>query len=185
MIFKQEVDACIKKKSILDENVQKACSLILGQCTDLLQSKLEQQREWLLTILDHYTIFGNLSESMIKLEVVSNSEPQTLPAPSEEGVDPMSDVFLETPNPEALELSDDPQLADLHIEPPTMMPFAPEILPDPPIVDEGVANILHEGVANIMDEGVQVYAGLCNSSNSPANFSPICFLSLARDTSSS
>jgi len=171
MISKEEVDACIKKKSILDENVKKAYSLILGQCTHLLQSKLEQQREWLLTILDQYPIFGNLSEPMIKLEVVSNSEPQTLPAYSEQGVDPMSDVFLEAPDPEALELSDDPQLANLQIEPPieppTMMPFAPEILPDPPIVDEGVANI--------MDEGVQVNAGLCNSSNTPANFFPYLF----------
>jgi hypothetical protein len=40
MIFKGEVDAYIKRKGILYENVQKAYSLVLGQCTDLLQSKL-------------------------------------------------------------------------------------------------------------------------------------------------
>jgi len=52
MIFKGEVDAYIKRCAILDDNVQKAYSLILGQCTDLLQSKLKQQKQWLLTSLD-------------------------------------------------------------------------------------------------------------------------------------
>jgi len=51
MIFKGEVDAYIKRCAILDDNVQKAYSLILGQCTDLLQSKLKQQSQWLLTSL--------------------------------------------------------------------------------------------------------------------------------------
>ena len=56
MIFKGEVDAYIKRRAILDDNVQKAYSLILGQCTDLLQSKLKQQRQWLLTSLDQDAI---------------------------------------------------------------------------------------------------------------------------------
>jgi len=36
LIFKGEVDAFIKRRAILDDNVQKAYSLILVQCTDLL-----------------------------------------------------------------------------------------------------------------------------------------------------
>ena len=47
MIFKGESDEYInKRKSILDDNVQKAYSLVIGHCTDLLQSKLKQQANW-------------------------------------------------------------------------------------------------------------------------------------------
>ena len=46
MIFKGEIDAYIKRKGILEDNIQKAYSLVLGQCTDLLQSKLKQQATW-------------------------------------------------------------------------------------------------------------------------------------------
>jgi len=35
---------------------QKAYSLILGQCTDLLQSRLKQQKQCLLTLLDQDAI---------------------------------------------------------------------------------------------------------------------------------
>ena len=46
MIFKGQLDEYIKRKSMLDKNVQKAYSLVIGQCTDLLQSKLKQQANW-------------------------------------------------------------------------------------------------------------------------------------------
>jgi hypothetical protein len=46
MIFKGEIDAFIKRRGILDNNIQKAYSLISGQCTNLLQSKLKQQANW-------------------------------------------------------------------------------------------------------------------------------------------
>ena len=46
MIFKGELDEYIKRKSMLDDNIQKANSLVIGQCTDLLQSKLKQQANW-------------------------------------------------------------------------------------------------------------------------------------------
>jgi hypothetical protein len=46
MIFKGKLDAYVKLGSILEHNVQKAYSLILGQSTDLLQSKLKQQSQW-------------------------------------------------------------------------------------------------------------------------------------------
>ena len=38
MIFKSKIDAFIKRKGILNDNIQKAYSLVLRQCTDLLQS---------------------------------------------------------------------------------------------------------------------------------------------------
>ena len=46
MIFKGKIDAYIKRDAALDDNIQKAYSLVLGQCTDLLQSKLKQQNTW-------------------------------------------------------------------------------------------------------------------------------------------
>jgi hypothetical protein len=46
MIFKGELEAYTKHKAALDDNIQKAYSLVIGQCTDLLQSKLKQQAQW-------------------------------------------------------------------------------------------------------------------------------------------
>jgi hypothetical protein len=46
LIFKGEVDSYIKRRSVLKDNIQKAYSLVLGQCTELLQSKLKQQATW-------------------------------------------------------------------------------------------------------------------------------------------
>ena len=36
----------MKRRSTLEENVQKCYSLVLSQCTDLLKSKLKQSYEW-------------------------------------------------------------------------------------------------------------------------------------------
>ena len=46
MIFKGEIDAYIKQKGMLNDNVKKAFSLVIGQYTDLLQSKLKQHAPW-------------------------------------------------------------------------------------------------------------------------------------------
>ena len=46
IIFKGGVDMYIKIKSMMESNTQKAYSLVLGQCTDLLQRKVTQQAEW-------------------------------------------------------------------------------------------------------------------------------------------
>jgi len=50
--------------------VQKAYSLILGQCTDLLQSKLKQQRQWLRTSLnqDAITLLAMIKAITFKFE---------------------------------------------------------------------------------------------------------------------
>ena len=46
LIFKSLIDSYIKCIATLDTNIQKAYHLIIGQCTDLLQSKLKQQAQW-------------------------------------------------------------------------------------------------------------------------------------------
>ena len=45
-IFDKEIDIYMKRRSTLDENVQKSYSLVLGQCTDQLKSKLKQSNKW-------------------------------------------------------------------------------------------------------------------------------------------
>ena len=46
LIFQGKISAYIKRDELLEDNIQKAYSLILGQCTDLLQSKMKQQTSW-------------------------------------------------------------------------------------------------------------------------------------------
>ena len=45
-IFNKEIDIYMKRRSTLDENVQKSYSLVPGQCTDILKSKLKQINGW-------------------------------------------------------------------------------------------------------------------------------------------
>ena len=56
MIFKGEIDQYIKRKAILIDNVQKAYILVIGQYTDLLQSKMKQQANWVQTSTDQDVI---------------------------------------------------------------------------------------------------------------------------------
>ena len=46
IIFKGLIDSYIKRIVVLDNNIQKAYHLIIGQCTNVLQSKLKQQAQW-------------------------------------------------------------------------------------------------------------------------------------------
>jgi hypothetical protein len=41
LIFKGQIDQYIKRNAMLQENMQKAYSLILGQCTELLRAKMK------------------------------------------------------------------------------------------------------------------------------------------------
>ena len=41
MILNRNIDIYVKRDGILDENLQKSYSLINGQCTELLKSKLK------------------------------------------------------------------------------------------------------------------------------------------------
>lgn len=46
MMFKMEVNVYVKQKSMLKENMQKSYALMLGQCTELLKSKLNKIIGW-------------------------------------------------------------------------------------------------------------------------------------------
>ena len=45
LIFKGQIDQCIKWEAMLKDNIQKVYSLILGQCTKLLKAKLKQSND--------------------------------------------------------------------------------------------------------------------------------------------
>ena len=45
-VFHQDLVEMSKRKVVLNDNIQKTYSLVLGQCTDLLQTKLKQQLTW-------------------------------------------------------------------------------------------------------------------------------------------
>ena len=45
-IFDKKLDALVKHEEILDLNIQSLYLLVLGQCTNLLQTKLKQQATW-------------------------------------------------------------------------------------------------------------------------------------------
>ena len=45
-IFKEEIKAYVHRKQLLEENMKKGYSLVLGQCTDLMKTKLESSKKW-------------------------------------------------------------------------------------------------------------------------------------------
>ena len=45
-IFDRKLDLHVKRETILEDNIQRAYSLILGQCSDQLRTKLKQQTTW-------------------------------------------------------------------------------------------------------------------------------------------
>ena len=53
----KNVDAYVNRYSILDENIQKAYSLMLGQCTELLKRKLKTTTDW-MTVLTDFDLLG-------------------------------------------------------------------------------------------------------------------------------
>ena len=57
MVFKMEVDSYVKRKSMLEENIQQAYSLVLGKCIGLLKRKLKKSMGW--------------SEAPIKFDVIN------------------------------------------------------------------------------------------------------------------
>jgi hypothetical protein len=57
LIFKGQIDQYIKRNAMLQENMQKAYSLILGQCTELLRAKMKQSADW-ATISVAFDVLG-------------------------------------------------------------------------------------------------------------------------------
>lgn len=60
-IFKQEINIYVKRKAELAANMQKEYSLFLGQCTELMKSKLKTSTQW-TNILDKKDVFLLLEE---------------------------------------------------------------------------------------------------------------------------
>ena len=59
MILNRNIDIYIKRDRIIDENIQNAYSLIHGQCTELLKSKLKTSANW-ETVSSQYNMLGLL-----------------------------------------------------------------------------------------------------------------------------
>ena len=59
MILNRKIDIYVKCDGILDENLQKAYSLICGQCTDLLKSNLKTSVNWEI-VSSQYDMLGLL-----------------------------------------------------------------------------------------------------------------------------
>ena len=59
MILNRNIDIYVKRDRILDENLQKAYSLIHGQCNELLKSKLKTSANW-ETVFSQYDMLGLL-----------------------------------------------------------------------------------------------------------------------------
>ena len=57
LIFKGQIDQYIKRLGMLQENMQKAYSLILGQCTELLRAKIKQSNTW-RTVSTSFNVLG-------------------------------------------------------------------------------------------------------------------------------
>ena len=57
MILNRKIDIYVKRDGILDENLQKSYSLIHGQCTELLKSKLKTSANW-ETVSSQYNMLG-------------------------------------------------------------------------------------------------------------------------------
>ena len=57
IILNRNIDIYVKRDGILDENLQKAYSLIHGQCTELLKSKLKTSANW-ETVSIQYDMLG-------------------------------------------------------------------------------------------------------------------------------
>ena len=57
MILNRKIDIYVKRDGLLDENLQKSYSLIHGQCTELLKSKLNTSANW-ETVSSHYDMLG-------------------------------------------------------------------------------------------------------------------------------
>ena len=59
IILNRKIYIYVKRDGILDENLQKAYSLIHGQCTELLKRKLKTSADW-ETVSSQYDMLGLL-----------------------------------------------------------------------------------------------------------------------------
>jgi hypothetical protein len=76
LIFKGQIDQYIRREAILQENMQKAYSLIIGQCTELLRANLKQSSEW-TQVSSAFDVLG--LTKLIKSIVFKFDNPKFLP----------------------------------------------------------------------------------------------------------
>ena len=69
-IAAKKIDLYVKRDGILDENLQKAYSLIFGQCTELLKSKLNSSINWdaMSSTHDMFALLEAIKKIIYKLE---------------------------------------------------------------------------------------------------------------------
>ena len=70
MILTKKVNSYVRRDSILDENIQKGYSLVLGQCTELLKSKLKTTSNWdtISTDFDLLGLIASIKSVLFKFE---------------------------------------------------------------------------------------------------------------------
>ena len=76
MILNRNIEIYVKHDGILDENLQKAYSLIHGQCTELINSKLKTSANW-ETVSSQYNMMGLLEA--IKTIIYKSEDKKYLP----------------------------------------------------------------------------------------------------------
>ena len=79
MILTKNVDAYVKRDFILDENIQKAYSLMLGQCTELLKRKLKTTTD-LMTVSTDFDLLGIIKT--IRSVIFKFEDQRYLPLPA-------------------------------------------------------------------------------------------------------
>ena len=67
MILTKKVNSYVRRDSILDKNIQQGYSLVLGQCTELLVSKLKTTLNWdtISTNFDYFLELIALTKSVV------------------------------------------------------------------------------------------------------------------------
>ena len=70
MILTKKVNSYVRRDIILDKNIQKGYSLVLGQCTELLKSKLEPTSNWdtISTEFDLLGLIASIKSVIFKFE---------------------------------------------------------------------------------------------------------------------
>ena len=70
MILTKKVNSYVRRDRILDENIQKGYSLVLGQCTELLKSKLKTTSNWdtISTDFDFIGLIASIKSVIFKFE---------------------------------------------------------------------------------------------------------------------
>jgi hypothetical protein len=58
LIFKEQIHQYIRREAILQENMQRTYSVVLGQCTELLRAKLKQSSDWWAQVSSAFDVLG-------------------------------------------------------------------------------------------------------------------------------